>query len=58
MWGRGQEGKLAALQRMEASLPLVVLGLDSGNRGEFLNYHMLKRLQKCPQPDFMTRSRP
>src|SRR6266851_2385534 len=58
MWGRGQVGTLAALQDMEACLPFSLLGLDSDNGGEFLNHHVLKWLQKRPQPVFMTRSRP
>jgi hypothetical protein len=58
MWGRGQAGTLAALQDMEESLPFSLLGLDSDNGGEFLNHHVLKWLQKRPQPVFMTRSRP
>jgi len=58
MWGRGQAGTLAALQDMEASLPFCLLGLDSDNGGEFLNYHVLKWLQKRRRPVFMTRSRP
>jgi hypothetical protein len=58
MWGRGQVGTLAALQAMEAGLPFSLLGLDSDNGGEFLNHHVLKWLQKRPQPVFMTRSRP
>jgi hypothetical protein len=58
MWGRGQGGTLGALQDMEASLPFSLLGLDSDNGGEFLNYHVLNWLQKRPRPVFMTRSRP
>ena len=58
MWGRGQVGTLAALQDVEANLPFSLLGLDSDNGGEFLNHHVLKWLQKRPQPVFMTRSRP
>jgi hypothetical protein len=58
MWGRGQVGTLAALQDVEASLPFSLLGLDSDNGGEFINHHVLKWLQKRPQPVFMTRSRP
>lgn len=58
MWGRGQQGTLAALQDVEASLPFTLLGLDSDNGGEFLNHHVLHWLQKRPQPVFMTRSRP
>jgi hypothetical protein len=58
MWGRGQAGTLAALRDMEESLPFELLGLDSDNGGEFLNYHVLSWLQKRPRPVFMTRSRP
>jgi hypothetical protein len=58
MWGRGQAGPLVALQDVEASLPFSLLGLDSDNGGEFINHHVLKWLQKRPQPVFMTRSRP
>ena len=58
MWGRGQVGTLAALQDVEASLPFALLGLDSDNGGEFLNYHVLNWLQKRRRPVFMTRSRP
>jgi len=58
MWGRGQEGTLAALQDVAASLPFALLGLDSDNGGEFINHHVLQWLQKRPQPVFMTRSRP
>ena len=58
MWGRGQAGTLAALGDMEASLPFALLGLDSDNGGEFLNYHVMSWLQKRARPVFMTRSRP
>src|SRR5664280_2511521 len=58
MWGRGQAGTLVALKDMEESLPFSLLGLDSDNGGEFLNHHVLKWLQKRPEPVFMTRSRP
>jgi hypothetical protein len=58
IWGRGQAGTLAALQDMEGSLPFALLGLDSDNGGEFLNYHVLHWLQKRARPVFMTRSRP
>jgi len=58
IWGRGQAGTLEALKDLEASLPFALLGLDSDNGGEFLNYHVLHWLQKRPRPVFMTRSRP
>jgi hypothetical protein len=40
MWGRGQEGTLAALEDLEGSLPFALLGLDSDNGGEFINHHV------------------
>jgi len=49
---------LAALQDIEQTLPFTLLGLDSDNGGEFLNYHVMKWLQQRPRPVFMTRSRP
>ena len=38
--------------------PLRCWALDSDNGGEFLNHHVLRWLQKRPEPVFMTRSRP
>jgi hypothetical protein len=58
IWGRGQAATLAALQDMEANLPFPLLGLDSDNGGEFINYHVLRWLQQRKRPVFMTRSRP
>src|SRR2546426_5821099 len=58
IWGRGQAATLVALRDMEASLSFELLGLDSDNGGEFLNYHVMRWLQKRPRPVFMTRSRP
>ncbi len=58
IWGRGQATTLAALQDVEASLPFALLGLDSDNGGEFLNYHVLRWLQQRHRPVLMTRSRP
>jgi hypothetical protein len=43
---------------LEQCLPFPLLGLDSDNGGEFLNYHVLAWLQKRARPVFMTRSRP
>jgi hypothetical protein len=58
MWNRGQAGTLEALVDLERCLPFPLLGLDSDNGGEFLNYHVLAWLQKRKRPVFMTRSRP
>lgn len=56
MWGRGQAATLEALRDLEASLPFALLGLDSDNGGEFLNYHVLHWLQKRPRPVFVLRA--
>jgi hypothetical protein len=58
IWGRAQSATLQALQDIEETLPFPLLGLDSDNGGEFLNYHVLRWLQKRPRPVYMTRSRP
>jgi len=58
MWNRGQEATLGALQDIEKTLPFELLGLDSDNGGEFLNYHVLRWLQQRPRPIYVTRSRP
>jgi hypothetical protein len=58
IWNRGQAATLEALKDLEACLPFALLGLDSDNGGEFLNYHVLAWLQQRPRPVFITRSRP
>ena len=58
IWGRGQAASLSALKDMEVSLPFPLLGLDSDNGGEIINHHVLRWLQQCPRPVFMTRIRP
>ncbi len=58
IWGRGEVATVAALQDIEQNLPFTLLGLDSDNGGEFLNYHVIRWLQQRPRPVFMTRSRP
>lgn len=58
IWNRGQENTLEALMDIEQTLPFPLLGLDSDNGGEFLNYHVLAWLQKRPRPVYFTRSRP
>jgi hypothetical protein len=43
MWNRGQEGTLSTLVDLEQNLAFPLLGLDSDNGGEFLNYHVMAR---------------
>ncbi len=57
-WNRGQERVLQAFSAMEAQLPFEMLGVDTGNGGEFLNYHLHDHLTKRDKPIEMTRSRP
>ena len=58
IWNRGQAATLSALQDIEKNLPFELLGLDSDNGGEFINYHVMAWLQQRKRPVFMTRSRP
>jgi hypothetical protein len=55
MWNRGEAATLEQIKNIEASLPFPLLGLDSDNGGEFINYH-LKRYLEVRQAKF-TRSR-
>ena len=57
-WNRGQESVLQAFSTIEACLPFEILGLDTDNGGEFLNYHLHSHLTKRAKPIEMTRSRP
>lgn len=54
--GRGETAVLQALQEMRSALPFDLLGLDSDNGSEFINYHLFKY---CRQQGIqLTRSRP
>jgi hypothetical protein len=48
---------LKAIEHIEQSLPFKLKGFDSDNGGEFLNWHLLKYLQKRKRPVQYTRSR-
>ncbi|RJP65712.1 MAG: transposase [Ignavibacteriales bacterium] len=41
-WGKGQTGVFEALKSIKLALPFRILGFDSDNGGEFLNYYLLK----------------
>ena len=56
MLGKGQVGVVAAMEQMRQSLPFPLLGIDSDNGSEFINYH-LKRYCDRRQIQF-TRGRP
>jgi len=58
LWGKGYQGMHRALISIENNLPFPILGFDSDNGTEFLNWHLYKHFtdRKCPIQ--FTRSRP
>lgn len=57
VWGKGEQGVLAALKSVEAVLPFHLRGFDCDNGGEFLNWTILKHFQHRHRPVLYTRSR-
>ena len=55
---RGQHVVQAAIAGVEAALPFPILGFDTDNGREFLNWHLVEYFQKRPAPVGFTRSRP
>ena len=58
VWGKGETGVLEQIKDIEESLPFPLLGFDSDNGSEFLNYHLLRHFHERKQPIQFTRSRP
>jgi hypothetical protein len=58
MWNKGSYGTCEQIRLIEDRLPFPLLGWDSDNGGEFLNYHLLKYFQERQSPVQFTRSRP
>lgn len=56
VWNRGQHASLEALESIWESQPFDLLGVDSDNGGEFLNFHLYHWLKK--HGIHQTRSRP
>ena len=54
--GKGETGILEAIGIMSERLPFKILGIDSDNGSEFINYHLWKYCQA--QRIYFTRSRP
>jgi hypothetical protein len=46
VWNRGQQASFEALESIWESQPFVLLGVDSDNGGEFLNFHLYNWLKK------------
>lgn len=57
VWGKGEAGVLEQTKDVEEKLPFALLGFDSDNGSEFLNYHLLKYLTQRTNPVHFTRSR-
>jgi hypothetical protein len=58
VWGKGETGVMQQIEDIEESLPFTLLGFDSDNGSEFLNYHLLRHFTERMQPVQFTRSRP
>jgi hypothetical protein len=58
VWNKGAHGVLVQLRLIEQRLPFTLLGFDSDNGSEFLNYHLVKHFQERENPIQFTRSRP
>ena len=57
VWGKGETGVLNQIHHIEQSLPFPLLGFDSDNGSEFLNYHLLRHFTERKKPIQFTRSR-
>ena len=58
VWGKGEKGVVEQIKDIEESLPFTLLGFDSDNGSEFLNYHLLRHFHQREHPVQFTRSRP
>lgn len=56
-WNRGQHSVCGAIKGIEEGLPFTILGVDTDNGGEFLNYHLHTYFTERKSPVEMTRSR-
>jgi hypothetical protein len=54
---RGQAAVAERIAQIEAALPFAILGFDTDNGGEFLNWHLVDYFGKRPAPVGFTRSR-
>lgn len=58
VWNKGAAGVVAAVRSVEAELPFALLGFDTDNGSEFINYHLRDHFTQRPRPIGFTRSRP
>lgn len=57
VWGKGETGVLEQIKDVESLLPFTLLGFDSDNGSEFLNYHLFRHFTQRKRPIQFTRSR-
>jgi hypothetical protein len=57
IWNRGQHAVLERITEVEAVLPFAILGFDSDNGGEFINWHLYRHFSARPTVVAFTRSR-
>jgi hypothetical protein len=57
VWNKGADGVKAAIADIETKLPFKLLGFDSDNGGEFLNWHLHAYFKERPEVVNFTRSR-
>ena len=57
MFNRGQYEVAKRIAEIEAALPFAILGFDTDNGGEFLNWHLLHYFARRRHPVGFTRSR-
>lgn len=60
VWNKGSIGVLAQIEDIEKSLPFDILGFDSDNGSEFLNWHLIRYFTDEERPRYiqLSRSRP
>ncbi|MFC1566942.1 integrase [bacterium] len=58
VWGKGESGVLEQIQDAETYFPFQILGFDSDNGSEFINWHLFRHFTEKKQPVQFTRSRP
>lgn len=57
VWGKGETGIVDAMRSIESTLPFKILGFDSDNGNEFLNWALLGYFKNRKRPVKYTRSR-
>jgi hypothetical protein len=58
VWGKGEQGVIQQIKKIEDHLPFPLRGFDCDNGSEFLNWHLLRHFHQRKRPVQFTRSRP